>query len=181
MKDPAFELIFREYNRMVTAYLYGLVGNAEEALDLTQETFVVAYRKIRDCDPRQSLAAWLRSIAWNQAANALRRNRRHRNLLAEAGQVARAFEPFDRLEPDRPWEERLRALDDCMKRLPDAQRRAVDLYYRAGVACREIGEQLGVLESTVSQTMWQARKNLRGCIERRTGGTPTPLALQANP
>jgi len=180
MKDHAFELIFREYNRMITAYLYGLVGDADEALDLTQETFVVAYRRIRDCDPSQSLAAWLRSIAWNQAANSLRRKRRHRDLLAEAGQVSRAFELFDRLEPDRPWEERLRALDDCMKRLPDAQRRAVDLFYRDGETGREIGTKLGVLENTVYQTMWQARKNLRGCIERRTGGSPKPLALQTN-
>lgn len=178
-RDPAFELIFREYHRMVTAYLYALVGNAEEALDLTQETFVVAYRKIKDCDPRKSLAAWLRSIAWNLASNALRHHRRQRHLLAEAGQrVERSFALFDRVDDDGPWEERLRALDDCVKGLPDPQRRAVTLFYREGESCRQIGARLGVLETTVTQMMWQARRNLRGCIERRSGGPSTPVELQ---
>jgi len=174
MKDEAFELIFREYGRMVTAYLYGLVGNADESLDLTQETFVVAYRKMKGAAIGQSLAAWLRTIARNVASNALRKDRRHRSLLTEAGRLGRVFSLFDSVEADQTWDERLKALDDCLERLPDAQNRAVDLFYRAGESSREIGRKLGVLESTVFQMMWQARKNLRRCIETRAA-VPSPI------
>lgn len=165
MKDKAFELIFREYNRMVTAYLYSLVGDAHEALDLTQEVFVVAYRKLREFDPDHSIAAWLRSIAWNLAANALRSSRRRRLMPLASGQLDHAFVLFDGPESDRAWEDRLEALDRCLERLPDGQQKAVNLFYRAGASCREIARTLGVVENTVFQWMWQARKNLKKCIE----------------
>lgn len=171
MKDKAFELIFREYNRMITAYLYSLVRDGEEALDLTQEVFVVAYRKMAETDSSQSLAGWLRSIAWNLAANELRRRRRHVCHTLDGGEMERTFALLDQPQADQVWEERLKALDRCMDRLPDGQRKAVELFYQLGESARAIAAKLGVVEATVFQFMWQARKNLRNCIERAVGGS----------
>ncbi len=175
MKDKAFELIFRDYHRMVTAYLCTLVGNEEEALDLTQEVFLVAYRRMKEVDPGQSIGAWLRATAWNLASNALRKTRRHRLSMLQGPEIERTFAALDGVLMDRRWDERLEALDRCLERLPDAQRRSVDLFYRAGESARAIARKLGVLEATVFQFMWQARRNLRRCIEglgAREAGTP---------
>ena len=74
---PTFEEIFSRYNTQIYNYLLGMVGNPEQAQDLTQDTFVKAYRAL----PRVKeliLPAWLYRIATNTALDALR----HRKLIA---------------------------------------------------------------------------------------------------
>ena len=172
MKDKAFEMIFREYNRMVTAYLLSLVGDGDRALDLTQEVFLLAYTKMMDeYDPTRSIGAWLRAIARNLARNALRRERRHRLVLLDGGDIDRLFSVFDRAQPDLIWEERLASLDPCIAALPDRQREVVDRFYRGHQPARAIAQVIGILEKSVFQLMWHARSNLRRCIESTRNAT----------
>ena len=71
--DPeAFRLIFERYSRPVIGFIYDMVTDRELAEELTQETFVRAYRGIRGMNPDTKLSTWLFGIARNVARESLR-------------------------------------------------------------------------------------------------------------
>ena len=165
--DRAFEVIYREHHRMVATYLFSLTGNWAETAELAQDTFIIAYRKMHEFEGNATLQAWLRGIARNLAFNAFRKKSRRATVLAGGPEGEELFSLFDR-ELEKPWNDRLLALEMCKAKLPEAQKGAIDRHYGEGRTAREIAALDGVLAHTVFQWLWQARKNLRECIERAT-------------
>src|SRR5215813_8780642 len=60
--QEAFRLIFERYSRPVISFIYDLVSDRELAEELTQETFVRAFRAIRTMNPETKLSTWLLGI-----------------------------------------------------------------------------------------------------------------------
>lgn len=71
-EQEAFRLIFERYSRPVIGFLYDLVSNRELAEELTQETFVRAYRNLASMREETKLSTWLFGIARNIAREAMR-------------------------------------------------------------------------------------------------------------
>ena len=85
--QEAFRLIFDRYSRPVIGFIYDMVNDRELAEELTQETFVRAYRGIGGMNPETKLSTWLFGIARNVARESLRariRANRHVDLEDEA-------------------------------------------------------------------------------------------------
>ena len=86
--QEAFRLIFERYSRPVISFVYDLVSNRELAEELTQETFVRAYRSLRSLREETKLSTWLFGIAKNVARESLRtRVRDSRNVDLDDQQV----------------------------------------------------------------------------------------------
>ena len=86
--QEAFRLIFERYSRPVISFIYDLVSNRELAEELTQETFVRAYRSLRSLREETKLSTWLFGIAKNVARESLRtRVRDSRNVDLDDQQV----------------------------------------------------------------------------------------------
>lgn len=100
--QEAFRLIFERYSRPVISFVYDLVGDRELAEELTQETFVRAFRSLRTLRAETKLSTWLFGIAKNVAREALRaraRNNGHVDLTDQSVLDLRDGEPVpvDRL------------------------------------------------------------------------------------
>src|ERR1700704_3325468 len=81
--QEAFRLIFERYSRPVISFIYDLVGDRGLAEELTQETFVRAFRSLHTLREETKLSTWLFGIAKNVAREALRtraRDSRHVDL-----------------------------------------------------------------------------------------------------
>lgn len=81
--QEAFRLIFERYSRPVIGFIYDMINDRELAEELTQETFVRAYRGIRGMNPETKLSTWLFGIARNVARESLRaraKSNRHVDL-----------------------------------------------------------------------------------------------------
>lgn len=76
--DETFRSIFSQHHRFIFKFLYGMVGEHDLAEDLTQETFMRAYRSLNTLRGESKLSTWLCGIAKNVALNKLRE--RHREL-----------------------------------------------------------------------------------------------------
>jgi len=86
--QEAFRLIFERYSRPVISFIYDLVSNRELAEELTQETFVRAYRSLRSLQEETKFSTWLFGIAKNVARESLRtRVRDSRNVDLDDQQV----------------------------------------------------------------------------------------------
>ncbi len=92
----AFEAIVAEFQPRLYRFLYGLVGDAELARDLTQDTFLAAYRALPATGPNLNLTGWLFQIARNHARSHWRR----RKLFAWVPFLGGHGSPE---EEDRPW------------------------------------------------------------------------------
>jgi len=119
--EEAFRLIFEQHHRVVLRFIYGMIGNFAQAEELTQETFLSAYRSLGSYSEEGKLATWLCGIAKNISRNWVRSGRNEignsefdeREILELKDEANQS--PDERLlggELDDKIRAALRALDD---------------------------------------------------------------------
>jgi RNA polymerase sigma-70 factor, ECF subfamily len=96
----AFRLIFEREHRFVMRFLYAMVGERSLAEELTQETFVRAYRRLNTIRTEVKISTWLCGIARNVALNWLRSHRKQDQSLAEESMVQECVDDLAS-QPDR--------------------------------------------------------------------------------
>lgn len=154
----SFDQIYDEYKTPIYNYVYHLVGDREQADDLTQDTFLKAFRALPKMDANLKLSAWLYRIATNTAYDALRR----RKLIAWLPWQDLDHEPADAESAD-PQEiygttELVRA---ALRRMPQQYRAALLLYTQEGFSYSEIAHTLNIAESGVKMYLSRARQSFR--------------------
>jgi RNA polymerase sigma-70 factor (ECF subfamily) len=141
----------QDYYPGVYRYLLVLTGSRDSAEDLTQETFLQAWRRLDTFEGRSALRTWLHHIAHREFLQALR-SRRLQISLEEAGELPEAH-PTPVTETAE-----LRAI---LGKLPMEQRHIVMLHYLEGHEYEEIAQILGIPSSRVKHRLSEARARLR--------------------
>lgn len=157
--DPATQfrqLYEREYSPVYRS-VYAMVLDSAEAEDLTQETFVRAYKARDRYKPTGPPGAWLHRIAVNVAISHLRRRKLSRML------PVRIFTPPDTGEYDRS--DAKSVVEKALASLTPKLRAAVALHYYHGFTRDEIAQVLGIPSGTVASRMAKAMSIMRGAIE----------------
>ncbi len=165
--DEASAELVSEHQRMVVQLAMNLLGDRDEALDLSQEVFLRVFRTIHTFRGQSSLRTWIYRIAVNQARNRHRFWRRRRRAdqvslethVAEHGDFA---SDADRT-PDRllAQKELAARLQHALDHLPFDQRTAIVLREIDGLSYEEIAFSLGVAIGTVKSRLTRARQALR--------------------
>jgi RNA polymerase sigma-70 factor, ECF subfamily len=141
----------REYYAGVYRYLLYLTGRPETADDLTQETFVQAWRSLDSLDERPHFRSWLHRIAHREFLQALRGQR----VCASLEEVPEAPAPCSAAETSAV------ELRQVIARLPLEEREVVVLHYLEGYSYEEIAAILGAPVGRVRQRLVEARARLR--------------------
>jgi RNA polymerase sigma-70 factor, ECF subfamily len=156
-----------EHQRMVVQLALNLLGDRDEALDLSQEVFMRVFRTIHRFRGQSSLRTWIYRIAVNQARNRHRFwRRRHRADQVSLDQHIAAhgeFRSSGELTPDRvlAQKELAERLQHALDHLPFDQRTAIVLREIDGLSYEEIAYSLGVAVGTVKSRLTRARQALR--------------------
>ena len=173
----AVEELIERYGKLVFHVIYGLTGRWEESQDLTQETFLLAFRGIDAAraasGPQFQAKAWLLQIAVNTTRMFWRRQRGTQIVLfSELQGEHDAGRPRGQAEemPIAPQEE-IQGTDDpgahvaerdliqrCLAHLPETLRLPLFLTIVAGFSTKEVARMLDVREATVRQRLTRARK-----------------------
>ena len=148
--STSFDEFYAAHFGALVVQVYAGIGNLTEAQDVVQEAFCRAWRRWERLTGYDDPVAWVRRVAWNLAISRWRRSRTALRYL-QRQRVEHAAGPG----PDRV------ALDAALARLPVRQRRAVVLFYLAGLTTGEIAEDCAVPESTVRSWLHRARATLR--------------------
>jgi RNA polymerase sigma-70 factor, ECF subfamily len=121
----AFASLAEPYRRQIKAYCYRMVGSLSEAEDLTQETFLKAWRAFDGFEGRGSLKAWLYQIATRVCLDTIRRHKHARRMLPEAESSPATIMPSGQPTMDRVWLEPYpdSELDDIADDLPGPEAR----------------------------------------------------------
>jgi RNA polymerase sigma-70 factor (ECF subfamily) len=143
----AYNLLVSRWEKRVFNYLLRLVSNREDALDVSQETFLKGYQNLRKLDDPARFSAWLFRIAHNEAFSLLRRRKPEAEL---------AGEPRPRNTGRLLPVEVSLAVESALKRLNEDQREAVLLKVYQGFKFEEMAEILECPVSTVKSRLYTA-------------------------
>ncbi len=168
-EDASRELV-RRYERGVYFLIWQIVRNVEDARDLTQETFVKAFRALDRFERDRRFLCWINRIATNTALDFLRSRRRMESLDADPEDDKA---PLTLVDPGPlPSEESDRhqiqeALDRLVERLSPPYRVAIHLRYVQQLSYEEIAEILNVSVGTVKSRLHRSHEQLRVLLVER--------------
>ena len=153
------------------AFLWSLLGRSTDVDDVLQEVNVVLWRKRESLRPGSDFFAWAFEIARLQ-------------VLAHRGRKARRGELFDTAllaeiaataeSESAEYNRREAALQNCLQKLPPAQRELITRRYQPGITVNGLAAELGKSAKAVSESMRRIRESLRQCIERTLAAESRP-------
>ena len=149
----AYNLLVSRWEKRVFNYLLRLTGHREDALDVSQETFLKAYQNLPKLDDAGKFSSWLFRIAHNEAFSLLRRRR-------PEGEMTREPRTSDGAGRMLPIELSL-AVESALGRLSSDQREAVLLKVYQGFKFDEMAEILDCPVSTVKSRLYTALELLK--------------------
>ena len=161
--QDAFAALMARYERQIYAVTVRMLGDADDAADIAQETFVRAFRALGTTSADLRVAAWLHRIAANACLDVLRRRQRlrwqpwdgakHDHLLVS--------NPADDPERAAVAAEARAAVRRALARVSPRHRRALTLRAFEGLTCDEIGAAMGLSRAAVKSMLYRARRELR--------------------
>jgi len=158
----AFEAVMRQYERLVLVTALRLLGNIEDAKDVSQEVFLRLYRNLGKVEAEANYQAWLYRVTVN-LCNDVGRKRRPSVAVEDVPElVSGDADPQQSLT----GAERQRVLRMSLRALSEKERAALVLRDLEGLSTREVASALGSSEATVRSQICKARVKMRDFVER---------------
>ncbi|MEL6903810.1 MAG: RNA polymerase sigma factor [Planctomycetota bacterium] len=186
-RKDAFEALFAKCRGSAFQAARSLVGNYEDAQDLTQEAFVKAYRARASYDPSQPFLPWFHRILRNTCFSFLRKRGRirERSIHAQAPGMDEesTWEIVDEAapSPSRGAEdaERDATFADALEKLSAKDREIIVLRHRQELSYKEIAAALEIPEGTVMSRLFNARKRLKALLASQIDDLLGPASATA--
>jgi RNA polymerase sigma factor (sigma-70 family) len=185
----AFGTIVSRYQSLICSLAYSATGSLSASEDLAQETFITAWKHLRQLRERHKLKAWLCGIARNRINNTLRREGREPLREAESLEAARASVSAEPLPHDQAISREEEAiLWRSLERIPAIYREPLVLFYREHQSIENVASALDLTEDAVKQRLSRGRKLLaeevaafvKGALAKTNPGTAFTFAVLAS-
>jgi RNA polymerase sigma-70 factor (ECF subfamily) len=163
--ERAFSTLLARHEDRIFALAYRMTGSRSDALDATQDAFILAFRRAASFRGEAAFSTWLYRIAINACKDLLRKKAR------EAARVS-AEEPREEADPHLPVEEDVALRMDvaqALSQLSDEYREAVVLHDIGGVPYEDIAAITDVAIGTVKSRISRGRRQLAKLLEHRHG------------
>jgi RNA polymerase sigma-70 factor (ECF subfamily) len=154
----AFAALVKRYHRPIYNAAFRVLGNADDAADITQVVFMRVTERLDDFDSRYKFFSWIYRIALNEALN-LARKRGREESLEDEDEVGGGRE----LEPDWNMDrnELTRRIQAALLGMGADDRAVITLRHFSDCSYREMSTILGIAEKTVKSRLFAARRRLR--------------------
>lgn len=166
----AFGEIVRRWERKIFALCFGMLGREDDARDAVQESFISAYRNLKNFRGEAKVSSWLHRIAVNQCLTIKRRAKTRSEDFLDEDESAedRTFVAPAHLSPARTTEqsERLTLVRQAVQSLPTELKEVVVMKEFQEMTFQEISDTLELPLSTVKSRLYTALKQLRMKLER---------------
>ena len=168
--DEAFGTLVQKYQKSVHALAWRKIGDFHYAEEITQDTFLQAYKKLPTLKNRNQFVGWLYVITNNLCTDWLRKKKPAMQPLRDSSVKA-----IDKLTYERyileqreteATEHRREIVKQLLEKLPESERTVVTLYYLGEMTTKEIGKFLGVSVNTITSRLQRARERLQASDER---------------
>ncbi len=161
--NKAFHRLYQLYAKAMYNVSIRMTGNREDAEDVLQEAFADAFGKIGGFRYESSFGTWLKSIVIHKCINHLRKKRPDLKFVDEVP-AAKEEEELDY----GPAALNVERVQEAMRALPEGYRMIFSLYLFEGYDHTEIGQILGISESTSKSQYFRAKKRMKAYLEERS-------------
>lgn len=170
--NEAFSGIIQDYQNRIFRYVYSKVYDYDEALDMTQEIFVMTMESLKSFRRESKFSTWLYSIMVNYCKNYRKKRERYAVIPITRGDGAEEFElqiPDDREDPARDIidGDSLRIVKEELFNLPDDYREILILRDIEGLSYNDIVRVLGINLSSVKVRIHRGRAMLKKRLAER--------------
>jgi RNA polymerase sigma-70 factor (ECF subfamily) len=181
--EAAFEQIMNLYADRLYSYILRMVGNATDAEDLVQETFLRAYQGLPNFDGRASLGTWLYRIATNLCIDHQRRRARRAPTVSYSALDDEDGEPAEWDFPDQQTPNPLEAalnreleavVEEAIGKLSPKLKTVLLLYDVEELSYEEIARVLGIPIGTVKSRLNHARTQIQKAVVAYLSDAPVP-------
>lgn len=168
----AFKSLMDSCRSLVYHEAYRWLGDAHQAEDAVQDTFLAVYQHLRELRQPHKFVGWLRQIVRSQC-NLQTRRKQHdmESIEADENFVAKTPTPENIVER----RERADSIVEALNSLPEHERVVMEEFYLKGEKQTDIAEKLGIPVSTVKKRLQYARKKLKGMIDELSEVNPADL------
>ena len=186
--DEAFNALVRKYQKRVHALAWRKIGDFQDAEEVTQDTFLQAYKKLSTLKNPHQFAGWLYVIANRLCLNWIQKQKSAIQSLEDTPMKEIENASYTHYESERretaAGEYRLERAKKLLANLPESERTVVTLYYLGEMTTKEISRFLGVSVNTITSRLQRGRKRLKAdqehLIKEVLGGTQIPARLSAS-
>ena len=163
--DTAFSELVKKYQKQVHALAWRKIGDFHIAEEITQDTFLKAYQKLRTLKKPQRFASWLYVIATNRCNTWLHKKHFRAQLLRNKSGIRPekpSYSEYVVEENERiSMETQREVVKKRLAKLEESERTVMTLHYFAEMSCTEIGVFLGVSANTIKSRLRRAQKRLK--------------------
>lgn len=156
----AYQVIVERYMKRAYYIALGFVRNAQDAMDISQESFIKAFRKIKRFDPEKSFFPWFYKLLKNLCLDHIKRRSRAQEIPLDEARV---------LKEEREDREMKEILWKGIEKLPFEQKEVILLRYFQQYSYQEIAEITARPVGTVMSSLYYAKKKLREAIQKFLG------------
>lgn len=181
--QAAFEQLVRDNEKRIYNLVLRMVGNPEDALDLSQEAFLNAWKGLSSFKGDSSFSTWLYRLASNACLDFLRSKKRRQNTtvspLSLDDEEAPPLPADERHQPQELLErkERAQALHRALDALPDHHRQVLVMRELSGLSYQEISDVLELDMGTVKSRLTRARLALKKILLKDGNFFPQPPSI----
>jgi RNA polymerase sigma-70 factor (ECF subfamily) len=164
----AFAAMVDAYKEAIFNLAFRMTASYQDADDLSQETFIRAYRNLRQFDPRKRFFTWLYTIGLNLIRNHLKKHRREREMSRENAARSSSEAEIDQgAQPERDMmqAQEMSRLETCLQKLPANLREAVVLRFYQNLSFEEITTISDASLSTVKMRVYRGLDQLKQMME----------------
>ena len=166
--DNAFSVLVRKYQKQVHALAWRKIGDFHIAEEITQDTFLKAYKRLATLKKPQRFVSWLYVIAANRCSSWLRKKRLWTQPLEQLEETDNeqlqksTYSGFVIAENERTTIDAQRDIvKKLLAKLQESERTVITLHYFGEMSCTEIGEFLGVSANTIKSRLRRAQQRLK--------------------
>ena len=164
----AFEIVVREFERPLRAWLAGCGPPGVDVDEIAQKTFVAAFSRLNEYCAGTDFGAWLFTIARFQLKTEATRLRRIADYHARY-RLNLLQRELDRQSNERPRLDRVRLehLEKCVETMGEHLTRFITWRYDEEIPLDEMASRSGRSIAAVKKQLWKIRRTLKECVERR--------------
>ena len=163
----AFAVLVDRYKNLVFTLALQMLKNREEAEEVSQDTFIKVFKKLKNFKGDSKFSTWIYRIGYNTCLDRIKSNKRKQNTVAINEFTAHEVKTLENALSIMEAQESKQTIQDCLQMLPADDCALLTLYYFEELSLEEIGKVIGVKANNVKVKLFRSRKKLTTILQNK--------------
>lgn len=161
----AFGMLVDNYKDLVFSLAYKMTKNREEAEEVSQDTFIKAFKNLESFKGDSKFSTWLYRITYFTCLDAIKKNKKDKNTFEINEINQHQIKAVETILEGIERKERSKMIENCLHLLPDEERTIIWMFYFEELSLKEIVEVTSISEANVKVKLHRARKKLLTIVQ----------------